>query len=775
MLKQIIKSKAFLAFISGLLLYFFTVLPDVIQNGGILMYYGGYRLQTIPFTFHLHDRLLDWGWDHSTGLGGGFLTQYAYYNLFSPFTFIYALIPRAALLYSMPYVTSLKYAVGAMIAYFYLKRFTKDPNYAVIGSVIYTFSTFNAYNMAFHFIDTLVFFPLLLTALEELCGKGRRGVFALTVTFMALINYYFFFGEVIFTVIYFFVRFSDKSSGFSLRRLPAAATESVIGTAMAMFMLLPVFYVVLTSEKATGTIALSDMFLYGDLYRYLKIAQSMFMIPDTPGFASLFPETAETYPYGTVHASVAAYLPLFSLAGVIAYFCAHKKTWEKILLSICLICAFVPVLNQSFSGFNSAYYARWYYMPLLIMTLVSVKALEDGADMRAGFSVCAGVVFTLTVYNFVMDRKAFSESTKAWSDPNVNLLFLGVTIINLVILAFAAFSERDRDYTKKLYIFACIAAYLSYGVVSFNIFNESRVADNSIIAGHYRYDEAMPDYVSDDDRIAQTISPMEYTGLNFIWGKTSTSYFNSLPPNGYIEFTYAAGLTDDKIQINDISAYRTELCDICSVKYCAVSSAEANSGLLDMYEKRDSFGYYTLMENPRYIPMGFTYDLMITKDSFGSISDSAERHRAYMKYLVVSEPEKMPDGLTLSEYSQFDDEEYMSLIGRHRSECAYDMTKDSSGLSCRISIAKDNIVFFSIPYDIGWTAYIDGEQTDIFNVNNGLIGVKAAAGDHGLRLVYRTPYLTEGIIVSCAAAAAFAVYMLVSLKKTGKQAAEEKV
>ena len=287
MAKRILGSKAFLAFISGFLLYFLTVLPDVIQNGGILMYYGDYRLQVIPFTYHLHDRMFDWGWDHTTGLGGDFLTQYAFYNLFSPFTLIYALIPRGALLWSMPFVTALKYAVGTMLGYFYLKRFTKDPDYAVIGGVIYAFSAFNAYNMIFHFIDAVVFFPLLLTALEELCGSGRRGVFALTVAFLALINYYFFFGEVIFTVIYFFVRFADKSSGFSLKALPRTAAESVIGVCMAMFMLLPMLYVVLTSEKATGTLALSDMFYYGDLFKYLRIAQSLFMIPDTAGFASI--------------------------------------------------------------------------------------------------------------------------------------------------------------------------------------------------------------------------------------------------------------------------------------------------------------------------------------------------------------------------------------------------------------------------------------------------------------------------------------------------------
>ena len=46
------------------------------------------------------------------------------------------------------------------------------------------------------------------------------------------------------------------------------------------------------------------------------------------------------------------------------------------MVLICAVIALVPVLNSVFSAFNAAYYARWFYMPLLIMSAMTARALE---------------------------------------------------------------------------------------------------------------------------------------------------------------------------------------------------------------------------------------------------------------------------------------------------------------------------------------------------------------------------------------------------------------
>lgn len=39
--------------------------------------------------------------------------------------------------------------------------------------------------------------------------------------------------------------------------------------------------------------------------------------------------------------------------------------------------AFVPLLNSLFSMANTEYYARWFYMPILMLCLATVISLEQ--------------------------------------------------------------------------------------------------------------------------------------------------------------------------------------------------------------------------------------------------------------------------------------------------------------------------------------------------------------------------------------------------------------
>lgn len=97
---------------------------------------------------------------------------------------------------------------------------------------------------------------------------------------MALLNYYFFAGQAVFCVIYFFVRFFDRRFVNTLKKLLSVAFEAVTGFAMSAVFMLPVLFYLSASSKATGMISLSDMLIYSDGFNYLKLIQSAFMVPD---------------------------------------------------------------------------------------------------------------------------------------------------------------------------------------------------------------------------------------------------------------------------------------------------------------------------------------------------------------------------------------------------------------------------------------------------------------------------------------------------------------
>ena len=71
--------------------------------------------------------------------------------------------------------------------------------------------------------------------------------------------------------------------------------------------------------------------------------------------------------------SVDLYLPFVGSVLAISYSISKKKSWISILMFTCIFFMLVPILNSSFFLFTTSYYARWFYMPTLVLALLSIK------------------------------------------------------------------------------------------------------------------------------------------------------------------------------------------------------------------------------------------------------------------------------------------------------------------------------------------------------------------------------------------------------------------
>ena len=79
---------------------------------------------------------------------------------------------------------------------------------------------------------------------------------------------------------------------------------------------------------------------------------------------------------------------------------------------------------------------------------------------------------------------------------------------------------------------------------------------------------------------------------------------------------------------------------------------------------------------------------------------------------------------------------------------------------------NDEVLYTSIPYDEGWSIYIDGElvdSEDIFKISDALLGIKVTAGEHSITFVYKAMALEISIIIS--AAFIFLLIIFAILKK----------
>jgi len=70
----------------------------------------------------------------------------------------------------------------------------------------------------------------------------------------------------------------------------------------------------------------------------------------------------------------------------------------------------------------------------------------------------------------------------------------------------------------------------------------------------------------------------------------------------------------------------------------------------------------------------------------------------------------------------------------------------------KINAKKSGVLYFSIPYEKGWTVYIDGKKADTCKVLDAMLGVKVEAGEHTVRLEYVPEGFTVGMIATVSSA-----------------------
>ncbi len=83
-----------------------------------------------------------------------------------------------------------------------------------------------------------------------------------------------------------------------------------------------------------------------------------------------------------------------------------------------------------------------------------------------------------------------------------------------------------------------------------------------------------------------------------------------------------------------------------------------------------------------------------------------------------------------------------------------------------ITAKEDGLMYTSIIYDRGWSAYVDGKKVETKSINDALLGVPVPAGTHTIELRYWPESLTEGLIITFIALTIFALIIFFEVRKT---------
>ncbi len=772
------KEKYFTVFLLGFASLLISVIPVMIADKGYFIYYGDYNSQQIPFYILANNAVRNgqFGWNWFTDLGSDFIGSYAFYLIGSPYFWLTTVLPEGLITLSMPILLSIKHGMAALTAYVFIRKFVRNKNACIIGGLLYAFSGFQIFNIFFnHFQDVTSFFPLMLIAMEEHINNNRKGIFALTVALMAVLNYFFFTGQVVFLIIYFIIRLKSPDFNISWKKFFTLAVEAVSGTMLAGVILLPSALIILDNYRVTEYLFGMDMAAYNDRTRIPRIIQSFFMPVDVPARPNLFNSKYAKW------SSIGGYFPLFSMVGVIAFIKKNKGHWANKVFLVCTVCAFIPILNSSFYMFNSSYYARWFYMPILIMAMMTAHSLDDeNADFSTGIKICGVMLGAFGIISLFPKKE---DDKIIWFDFPRDMAYFWLTLgCAVVFLIFTCIIWQKKksgikfiNQAVSLTVISCIGCTLLAVLYGANTPKSAHEFIDASINGK----DNIHEQVSEDNFFRVDMSK-DYDNYPMSWGLPSMRAFQSVVSPSIMEFY-------DKIDVQRDVASRPEtshytLRGLFSVKYYyqkndRYENPDTKKEInipeeLPGFELVEKGKYFDIYENKLYIPMGFAYDSYITDSSAEKYGETlTEKHLLSSLVLTEKQAEKYSDILTeisSSEMSSISKEDYKKICREKQNVSSDSFRYDSYGFESEISLEKSQLVFFSVPYSKGWTAEVNGKPVDVEKVSYGFMAVKADSGKNHIVFKYRTPGLYEGFAITICGAVILIIYLVISGKNKDK-------
>ena len=277
------------------------------------------------------------------------------------------------------------------------------------------------------------------------------------------------------------------------------------------------------------------------------------------------------------------------------------------------------------------------------------------------------------------------------------------------------------------------------------------------------------------------------------WQMPSIQAFHSIVPGSVMTFYPSIGVERGVGSRPDTTHYGIR--GLLSVKYLFDYTGDGNNFKDGDATQMPGFTYYAtqngfdVYQNNNYVPYGFTYDKVITRAQFEETAQ-ANRELLLLKAMMVEDADYDEVSQVLSPMSEneldgqtYSQDAYAQDCADRNQQTCYEFSCDGGGFVSKINLSKENYVFFSVPYESGWSAQVDGAAAEIVPANNGFMSVLVPQGDHTITFTYKTPGLSAGFLITLICVLILLLYLWwmpkrdekISLRFAQEAAANEKI
>ena len=595
-----------------------------IQHYPALAFYGSYIREIIKTLLFEH-RLVIPDWDITLGYGGDVVSTLHYYCVGDPIALLSVLFraDQSELCYNLLIVLRLYLSGMAMLCYC---KYRNSPTYSsVIGALVYCFSGYAISPGVFHpfFTTPMIWFPLILLGSELLLEKKNPFVFTASVAISLLSNFYFFYMQVIFVVMYVLLRYFTINKKLDFKDFGTMILKffsfALVGIMIAMPVFLPNIVSLLQSDRISVDRVIPAF--YPEKY-YLQLPEG------------LVSEFGSYYVYLSI--SAVAILSLFILLS------KFRKENLPLIISAFVLLSFLllPKIGSAFNGFNYVT-NRWVWALAFAFGYIAARALPMAEDLKPlhflGIFACTGL-FYLACY---MPDKEISEQTKYFFIVLAFCVFL-IILVSAKLLPKILF----RNFIAIATVFTvCVNGYYHASPQAANWAGNSHDKGQAFS----RYYESLARKVNGfpnegEGRYDGAKSMFDYnTAMLYDMGGTGF-YFSTINP-GTAKFQNEQMLNYSVDQQYRNLDGRTYLAAALSVEYFMAHENTSHPKLYG-YTEKVSEKVYT---SEHTLPLVYVFDSVYTDNKNMTVT---QRQQALLQRAVTSEDYGLPD--VAPEYTDYE-------------------------------------------------------------------------------------------------------------------------
>lgn len=726
------------------------MLPSMLQNRGIYIIRGDYIDQYVPRLIKTKEVLLsgEGSWDWYNYLGAPFNKI----NVFLSLNTVCLLFPNKIIPYAVTYMHLFRFALIAMAAFAYLSYMVKERKHAVLGALLYAFSSYTFLNLEFmQFMEALWAFPLLLLAAEKLFRADNYKHQIIFAAFLSCTtSFYFFVFSSLSFGLYFLCRFFLSKEWKERRKVKffaIAVTEYFIGFFCAFIIVAPYLYKMFNSAGSAETIGTKtkiNWFYEKDFFDRL--------------FSFFVPAVSNRFnSFGTSNwKSITGYVPVFGISFVLGnLFDKNKgnKSWSNVLSVISVLWMVICGVSLVYNMFSSTY-TRYSYAMIMFFILATLLFLENYNEKLAKICVyCNMALFSvlLSVYYFclfflrdrynIINMLVASPAKEEGVASRFRIYALISALFMLAILIAFVHSKWVRKHVLPIVVAAITVYGCFYTVINLqsdymlDYYTASKITVKDQVDTYFFN---LPEF--DDGKDYRIDFPRQFRNYSYTALKPSVSAFESVKNYSSIEMSRHINMFKGKVSIFPTGT-DNELRTLLGVKYYYELYPEDALPVPEGFKYIKTDNSIKIYENENYMGMGFSYTNYITRSEYEKIKVDNNAPLMLNTLIVEDEDEAYVSGLLM----------HGKATGKYTTRLLFDSFETTShGFNAKVTADKDEIMFVSVPFESeGWTAYINGKKANFIKANIGCMAFKVEAGENTVVFKYRSPALGKGIAVSC--------------------------